>query len=779
MSSARLAPIGGWVLGLGLCAWLVLGHTPVVSDLTMFMPRGGTAGERLLVEELGKSPASRQILMAIGGDSAEARAQASRELARRLQASGRFVWVENGGRRSRRADFERLFKYRYLLSPAAGPETFSAAGLERALRRRLTRLGSPLAPLEKRLLPADPTGAFSSLLLSRGSFRQPERHLGVWFSSGHAHALLLGETRSAGLDLDAQQETLQAVEGAFRNIRGTRELRLITGGPGMYAVRSRETIRSEVRIFGTLAAGAVVLILLAFYRSVPLLLLSSVPLLSAVFTGAAAVSLLFGGIHGITLTFGITLLGVVIDYPLHVFSQLAPGQNYGGAFQRIRPTLRLSAVTTCIGYLALTATSFTGLMQIGVFAVAGILAALLATHWIIPAFLPASWAGRYDAGAAGWLNPHLLSGRPAALAVTVAGLAGLLAALLASGSPWEDDLAALSPIPERVIAQDRVMRAEIGAPEVNHLALISAPDVETALQQSEALALELQGLLRQGAIGGFDMAALHLPSARTQIRRREQLPAPEALRKNLARARSQLPFAKDVFLPFLRDVEAARHLEPLRLADLEGTAPGARISSMLVRRDDGGFSALVPLSGVRDPQALPGWFQARGLEGLHYVNVKSQAYGLVSRFRGEAATLVLWGVLAMACVLWLGLRSLRAVAAVLYPVALAIVIELALLLGLGSRLSLFHLVSLLLVLGIGIDYSLFFSRRGLTLAARKRTLHALLACCISTVVMFGLLALSSIPVLKAIGGTAALGVGISFLMAMVFAPRAEAAAAAE
>jgi predicted exporter len=98
------------------------------------------------------------------------------------------------------------------------------------------------------------------------------------------------------------------------------------------------------------------------------------------------------------------------------------------------------------------------------------------------------------------------------------------------------------------------------------------------------------------------------------------------------------------------------------------------------------------------------------------------------------------------------------VARVLTPVFAAVMIELGVLVLLGQRLTLFHLVSLLLVVGIGLNYALFFNR-----PQGSRTLTALLVCGMTTISAFGCLAFSATPVLHAIGLTVALGAVLSLV----------------
>ena len=153
----------------------------------------------------------------------------------------------------------------------------------------------------------------------------------------------------------------------------------------------------------------------------------------------------------------------------------------------------------------------------------------------------------------------------------------------------------------------------------------------------------------------------------------------------------------------------------------------------------------------------------------YYLDLRAETNRLVADFRDATLVRIAWGAALILAVVWLGLRSWRRVVAALLPVGLALVFTVAALLALGERLSLFHLVALLLVLGVGVDYGLFFSRPGADPDARRRTLHALLVCCGSALTVFGMLSLSALPALRAIGLTVSLGVAASFLAALVAA----------
>ena len=735
--------------------------------MTSFMPRAATPVQRLLMNELREGPVARLTLITIGGAPRDRLAEQSKQLAARLRSSALFLRVANGEQLFDDSERERLFAYRYLLSPAVNADRFSVERMRDAFAERLRELASPVPSFDRRWLAEDPTAELRVMFNAWRGQAQPRRYRGVWFDSDGERALLLAVTHSPGFDLDAQEQAQNVIRAALDDT-GSDPVELGLSGPGVFAVTSRDIIRADTRRLGIMAALLAVLILLVSYRSVRLLIIGGLPLLSAVAAGTVAVDLIFGAIHGIVLAFGVTVIGVAIDYPIHLFSHLNKSESVQRSLASIWPTIRLGAITTAIGYLAMTGKDFPGLTQFATFAIAGLLASAACTRWAVAGLLPAVYVPKFSSPPGAF---YALSRRPTKLwgAMLIAvGLGALVFLISQYGPPWQDDIAALSPIPESVMARDRHLHAQLGVPDTNHIVLIKAPDAQAALQSSEDMARHLTRLVADGVIGSFDLAARYLPSARTQLERRDSLPEPGRLSEHLDKALVGTPFKQGAFASFEAAVARARTLPPLLPGDLEGTALGARLRSVLLPVDDG-WVTLVTLSGVKKPDALKAWLSQYEAPGLVYLDLKRDTGSLMADFREHALGRVLLGLLAIALVLWLGLRSLSRTILVLVPGLLAVIIDVAILRASGELLSLFHLVSLLLVVGISIDYGLFFSRGDTDAGMRGRTFHGLMVCAASTVSVFGILATSRLPVLNAIGSSVAVGVAAGFLAAFILA----------
>jgi len=760
----RLALALLWLVALLILATLVAPRLQLSGDLRKFMPAPQTAAQKLLIDELGEGPGSRLLLVGLAGSDAETLAAQSQSLRERLSTLPSFKLVANGAALGPEAIPPNLRPYRYLLSSRLDTQTLDANYLRAELDARVQDLGSPAAALIEPLLAADPTLETLALAEAWQPANAPQRLHGVWFDKAGREALLAIETHAAGFDPKGQQAAVDSINAAFADISRGTTTRMSLTGPGAFSVEIGNRTAREASMIGTLDSLVFVLLLWVAYRSWKAPLLGGLPLASAGLVGLGAVALAFDGVHGITVAFGFTLIGVVQDYPIHLFSHQRAGVSPWASARALWPTLATGVASTCIAYLTFLVSGVDGLQQLAVFTVVGLATAALATRFLLPALIdPAPrdaadsvWLGRCWERLARW--PRLRGGAVLAIALLAAAVAAL-----APGSFWQNDLGRLTPVPPAALARDAQLRNELGAPDVRYVLVVQQPDVESALRASERLLPSLQQLRADGAISGYDLAARYLPSAVTQQARQARLPDRPALRAALDTAMADGPFQSDAFDEFVADVERAKNAPALLPRDLAGTPLSASVDGMLLQRG-GHVTALVALSGLKDPAAIA---RVASSHGAQLLDLKQASESLVAQYRQR----VLWA-LALASVLltaavWFALRSPRRVLRVLAPMALSTLLILALLRAVGVELNLFHLVSLILAAGLGLDYALFFDHAGDDRAEQLRTLHAVIVCSLTTLLVFALLAASSIPVLRAIGSTVALGVVCNFVLALL------------
>jgi predicted exporter len=761
VTAAQRWALGAWLALLAASA-VIVARTTISTDVSAFLPRSPTPEQQVLVEQLREGVVSRLALIALEGASPAALAQASKAMAAELRKDASFVSVENGDGSGDAADREFLWRHRYLLSSAVDAERFSAAGLRERLEETLRLLDLPAGALVRRIVANDPTGELLHILESLEAQSRPATREGVWFSRDGRRALLLAQTRAPGYDVGAQEGALARIVQAFSRA-GTDEVKLLVSGPGVFAARTRVAVRNDALRLSLIATALVAGLLLAVYRSGRLLALGLVPIASGALAGIAAVSLGFGSVHGITLGFGVTLIGEGVDYAIYLFTQAAGGGARHAALERIWPTLRLGVLTSICGFSAMLFSGFTGLAQLGLFSIVGLLVAVAVTRWVLPGMLPSTLAAPIVGAAGPWASAA--ARRASSLRYPVLILVAAIAVLLAARGErlWNEDLASLSPVPRADQALHEKRRADLGAPDVRFLVVIHAPDQEAALQASEAVGQGLRKASQAGMLEGYESPADFLPSRQTQEARRQALPEPAQLRANLEKAVAGLPFRGKVFEPFLADAAAARSAPPIGRSGMQGTRLALRVDSLLARRADG-WAAMLPLRNVADAAGIARDLTAPPGAQAVLLDLKRESEQLYHSYRAQALAYSLLGAAAIGALLLASLRSLRSFFAVTAPLVAAVLVTTGALALAGESLSIFHLVGLLLVVAIGSNYSLLFDRQASSQSDRSRTLVSLLLANATTVIGFGLLALSRVPVLHDIGVT----VGLGTVLALVF-----------
>jgi predicted exporter len=763
--AGRATLLIGWVVAIALLGYYVQQNLTISGDLRLFMPSPKTRTERLLLEEVGESPASRLLLVSLEGAPPETLAESSQQLASALRDDPQFGLVSNGAV-SVDAFPEKLLPYRYLLSSTLDHQRLDAGGLREALQERLQDLSSPAGAALEPLIPRDPTLEVVKLAEEWQPAKQPQRLYDVWFDSAGERAILVVETRAAAFDPEGQENASRALQKHYEEARVDDRIRMTVSGPGAFSGLMKKRMQAEATLIGTIDSIGLIALLFVAYRSLLTVVLGALPLASAGVAGLAAVSAVFGSVHGITLAFGFTLIGVAQDYPIHLFSHQHPGKTPLQTARSVWPTLATGVVSTCIAYLAFLRSGVTGLAQLACFTISGLAVAGLTTRYLLPRVMPEK---SRDPGQSAWLGRlwSSIASLPRPWWLAVAVVAVCLAVLAFGRTPmWQNDLGQLTPIPKPLLDADAKLRQELGAADARRLLVVDGATTEDVLAALEALTPKLDELVQRRDIESYDHAARYLPSESVQSRRQRALSPPDDLRSAIAEATKGLPFKSGLFEPFIADVEQAKSLPPLTPAALAGTPLELRVGGLLLNQGDR-WTGLVTMGGVHNVQALADLASATSAENLTLLDLKQASEDLVARQRVH----ILWS-LAIAAVLltitvWVALRSANRMIRVIAPMALTTLLILAILHALGISLNLFHLIALVLAAGLGVDYALFFEAVEDDPAEQRRTLHAVLVCSLSTLLVFAALALSTLPVLRAIGVTVTLGIVSNFVLALL------------
>lgn len=771
------------------CLW-VIGRAHYSTDLSAFLPSTPDVRQRLLVKLLRDGPASQLVLVSIEGSDLATRVRLSRELAEALRMHKEFAGVANGEQRGFELDSAVIFRNRYLLSQAVTPEHFTVRGLTTAMQSAIAQQSGTVGLVGADFLAHDPTGETQQILDQLDTANHPRTVAGVWVSQDGARAMLMVRTVASGADSDGQIRAIAIMRNEFSRVKpgspNPTPAIMNLSGPGVFAADARHSIQREVGRLSMLSTLLIGILLLLVYRSVRVLLLGFLPVICGAVAGLAAVALTFDVVYGITLGFGVTLIGEAVDYSVYLFvqsgrtnasSDAIPGNHWTTA---LWPVMRLGMLTSVCGFASLLPSAFPSLSQLGLYTIAGLIVAALVTRFVLPSLLskaPIIEALELPTRLLVRVIPVLRRSRHALWPLA---LLALLALFLNRDQLWNRELSALSPVSLADQRRDASLRADLGAADVSDLVVVSGIGVEQVLIAAERVSSRLDSLVLKHDIGGYDSPSRYLPSRAVQQARRDSLPEEPILQARVAAAADGAGLKASQLAPFIADVAAARRAPLLGRRDLDGTTLATAVDSLLVRLGPS-WAALLPLRSVAennpgtnlDTSRLKGALSQLSVPGVTVaaLNLKAEANALYSQYLHGAIRLCCAGLTAIALLLCFALRSFTRAALVLLPLSLA-----ALAVASGFALShrpmnLLHLIGLLLIFAVGSNYALFFDRGAIQKdrEVAARTLSSLLLANLTTTIAFGVLATSKVPVLSALGSTVAPGAFLALLFSAALA----------
>ncbi|MBD9482808.1 hypothetical protein IB229_07500 [Pseudomonas sp. PDM14] len=745
------------LLLLAVAGWQWRNGAPVSANLLELVPSGAPGALEQRAEQRMQEPLNRELVLLVGHPDRQQALRLAAELGQRWQQQDEFEKVQWQLQSDLPLLRQQLQDNRLALLGKTDRDLL-IANPQGFIERRVQDLFDPFR--SQGLVATEQDWLGLSLLIEKGLPRNHNLQLDLSGallaeSDGRTWAFLRARTNLDAFDGNLPLAVDALVNQARTDIEASGGELLASSGL-LYSAHGQRQATEEISLMGSIASiGALALMLLAFRRV--RVLLALLPAAVGVLAGLTACVAVFGHIHVMTLVLGASLIGVAIDYPLHLLSKSWTLQPWH-AWNALRATLlglSLGLATNVIGYLALAFTPFPALTQVAIFSSAGLLGSYLCSVCLLPALLgrvpivpwaaPHGWATRLLAWRVRLLQrvatPWLLL---AFLAFCAAGVAQL---------SLKDDLRQWASTPPQLIEQSKAISRIIGFQPTSQFFLVRAADEEQMLQRQQALSERLDSLVAAGSLKSYLALSQLIAAPSEQARLRQalaQLPAA-----------SQPLQALGISAPMVAAEVQQLQALPTRSIDqaLTGLLGEPWRPLWLGDAGDGQIAGLVSLQGLSDSALLAA--QAEGLPGVKLVDRLGELNRLFAATQLSAAELKLASCVLIFAVLWL-VFGVRGAARVLAISLLAALAALACLGWLGQPLTLFSLFGLLLVTAIGVDYAILMRER---VGGAATSLLGTLISALTTWLSFGLLALSSTPAVSNFGLTISIGLVFSFLLA--------------
>lgn len=575
---------------------------------------------------------------------------------------------------------------------------------------------------------------------------------------GTYRVLVSGVMHGEPYAIDAQKHFITAVDQIIaKQTQRAPGVNVLRAGAVFYAGAGAQSAMDESATIGFLSVALTVLLLLAAFRSATPLLLSLAVIAVGLLTAFAFSLWLWGQMHVLALLFGVSLIGVTVDYSLQYFCEIYAPDSTSPAerMKHVLPGITLGALATLGGYLLLLLAPFPGLRQIAAFSGVGLTAAWLTVALWLPCLDRTITAPRTMPLARPLSALRNFWHQPSRRPYRVATIVFLLLLCLFGGGRihTDDDVHNMQRLSPSLVAEQNAIQHAIGVSEESRFFVVYAGREEEALQQEEVLGRRLDRLVAAGHLGGYQSVAGFVPSLKTQ-------------RENRRLIQDRL------YTPYL-----AEHLATLGMnapqpqpQDATGlTADGLSkdldfLALLRPQIQKNGVVHIVTLQTVKNPAALRE--ATKGLTGVRLITPGEDFSALFAKYRQRALGLLALSVLAMLTVILLPRYGLRRALTVIRAPLAAVAATPFLCALTGAGFTFFDVIALVLVLSMAMDYAVFFAESNVRRLAATHLAVTLSAC--TTIISFGFLTFSSVQAVHNFGLTMLIGVTLALLLTPIW-----------
>jgi len=178
-------------------------------------------------------------------------------------------------------------------------------------------------------------------------------------------------------------ETLYSVQKGLNQVFETRAHSEYFGAT-MVAVANAQQIKKDIQFTVGIALTLLIIILVFFYKKLTLPIILFLPTLFGAVISIALLYAIRTKISAISLGIGSVLLGVTLDYSLHILTRIRNGKAIKNLYKDVAPSILMSSLTTASAFLCLLFLQSQALQDLGIFAAASVMGASLFALLFIP-----------------------------------------------------------------------------------------------------------------------------------------------------------------------------------------------------------------------------------------------------------------------------------------------------------------------------------------------------------------------------------------------------------
>jgi len=546
-------------------------------------------------------------------------------------------------------------------------------------------------------------------------------------------------------------------------------------GAPFISVSNASQIKTDILTTVLISLSALYLLLVFFYRSVYIPFIAFIPSAFGVLSALATLYVLKGSISAISISLGAVLLGVTIDYSLHILTHYKVAKNTAELYRAVTVPILLSSITTAISFLCLLFVHSEVMQDLGIFAFVGIMVSAILSLVLVPHFYRGNRTievrktfldriGAYPFHHNKW----------------VVGACLLLIAVSCftfHNVRFNGDIANINYINERYKAAEHQLENITDSEYKSLYAAAYGNSLEEALERNYTLYQQLQSYKAHDSIKQFSsIGGIVLPKKEQEARLQRwkdfwNAERQQFLKQQLIERGNEVGFKEETYAPFYQSI--AGDFEVIKDLDAYKALSAIPLEDFITEKE--GFYTIANLVKLTPAERDPFIHSVEKRTPTVVIDRKNLSETFLGKLKDDILLLVNYSSIAIFLILLLFFRRIELVLLTLIPIGVTGVVTSALMNFFGIEFNVFSMIVCTLVLGHSVDFSIFMTcalQKDYTDGKNELPVYkvSVLLASITTFLAIGTLIFAKHPALKSIASVSVIGIFTALAITFVFYP---------
>ncbi|MCD0464319.1 1-acyl-sn-glycerol-3-phosphate acyltransferase [Flavobacterium sp. ENC] len=546
-------------------------------------------------------------------------------------------------------------------------------------------------------------------------------------------------------------------------------------GSALIAVANANQIKSDIILTTSIAMFTLMLILILFYRKILIPLIIFLP---TVFGALFAVAFLYfvkEQISAISLGIGSILLGITIDYSIHILTHYKHNSDVKTLYKDITMPVIMSSSTTAVAFLCLLFVKSDALNDLGIFAAVIVMASAFFSLLIVPhLYKPKENNFDHKKNVIDKLAHFSFHNNKILIGLCV--LITIVCCFTYNKVGFNNDLSQLNFVPKEIKAAEKDLEESTSLMSKTIYVASYGKTMEEVLQNNSHLFADLSKEKQQQKILNFSSVGGIMLSQKEQQQKIDQWNSfwdsnkKQLLKSQLISEGLKLGFKPTTYSSFFDHLDA--DFKPISAAEY------LKVQTLQLHEfvtEKNGFFTISTLVKVAPAQRDAFVKSAETKKNLIAIDRQQMNETFFSTLKTDFNSLVNYSFVAVILILFFFFRRIELVIVSCIPIALTGIVTAGIMGIFGIQMNIFSMIVCTLIFGHGVDFSIFMTSalqkeytNGKNEIAIYRT--SIILAVITTILGIGAMIFAQHPALKSISSVSLIGVFAALIITFIFYP---------